>query len=70
MLYDCGLYYIGVFHDNCRNGMGFMIDSNGSYYKGEWTLDQPNGYGEYKDGNLNWVYKGKWKDGKKFELGQ
>lgn len=34
MLYDCGLYYIGVFHDNSRNGMGFMIDSNGSYYKG------------------------------------
>ena len=41
MLYDCGLYYIGMWQDNARNGFGYMIDLNGSFYKGEWRNDMP-----------------------------
>lgn len=69
MLYDCGLYYIGVWQDNFRHGMGFMIASDGAFYKGEWVNDMPAGYGEYKDGNLEWTYKGMWRNGKKEEQG-
>ena len=45
MLYDSGLYYIGMWQDNARSGFGYMIDLNGSSYKGEWRNDLPEGYG-------------------------
>lgn len=34
MLYDVGFYYVGCWRENCREGLGVMIDKNGSYYKG------------------------------------
>jgi hypothetical protein len=47
--------------------MGYMIDKNGNYYKGEWVKDEPHGYGEYYDyeNDYKWFYKGKWKNSKK-----
>jgi hypothetical protein len=62
-----GFYYVGCWQENCRYGMGYMIDKNGNYYKGEWVKDEPHGYGEYYDyeNDYKWFYKGKWKNSKK-----
>jgi hypothetical protein len=60
MLYDKGYYYLGCWLDNLRHGMGFMIGPDGGLYRGEWVTDYPKGYGEYKDGALEWCYRGKW----------
>ena len=73
MLYELqeqALYYIGCWQSNCKQGMGVMIDNYGSYFKGQWHNDEPNGYGEYKDTKNQRYYKGKWKNGKKEGLGE
>ena len=47
-----------------------MIDNFGSYYRGQWYNDEPNGYGEYYDTKNNRQYKGKWKNGTKEGQGE
>lgn len=66
MLYEPeGLYYIGGWIRNNRQGLGFMIYQDGSYYQGQWYLNQPHGVGAYFSPDRKWVYKGKWKNGVK-----
>lgn len=60
-----GLYYIGNFINGSRQGLGFMINSDGSYYQGEWYQNLPHGYGEYYNPDRTWIFKGKWKAGQK-----
>ena len=70
MLYQAGFYYIGGWNNHSRHGLGIMVDNNNNYYKGEWYLDEPNGYGQYYDLSSNWIYQGKWKNGMKDGKGE
>lgn len=71
MIYEVeGLYYIGNFINGSRQGLGYMINSDGSYYQGEWYQNLPHGYGEYYSPDRKWVYKGKWKAGQKEGVGE
>ena len=66
MVYEAeGLYYIGNWIKNAREGLGIMIYKDGSYYQGEWYVNKPHGYGEYYTPDRKWYYKGKWKEGVK-----
>ena len=48
MIYEQeGLYYIGSWVNNYRQGLGYMIYSDGSYYQGEWYQNQAYGNGLY-----------------------
>jgi hypothetical protein len=71
MVYEAeGLYYIGNWINGSRQGLGFMLYRDGSYYQGEWYQNQPHGYGEFYSPDRKWVYKGKWKVGAKEGLGE
>ena len=48
MIYEKeGLYYIGGWVNNYRQGLGYMFYGDVSYYQGEWNQNQPHGYGDY-----------------------
>lgn len=71
MLYETeGLYYIGNFINGSRQGLGFMVNADGSYYQGEWYQNLPHGYGEYYSPDRTWTFKGKWKAGLKDGVGE
>lgn len=71
MIYEPeGLYYVGSWNNNTRQGLGIMLYQDGSYYRGEWYQNQAHGYGEYFSADHKWNYKGKWRAGIKEGLGE
>ena len=53
--------YKGNYHSNLRHGSGEMFWCDGTFYKGNWLVDKPNGKGSLFDGME--VTKGLFKDG-------
>lgn len=58
-----GSWYIGeVSEDNIPDGIGYMLNSDGSYYEGKFLLGKPNGYGQLLS-QKGFVCSGEWKSG-------
>ena len=58
-----GVYYIGKWVNDKKEGQGVMINQDGSYYNGEWYKDKPHGKGEYFNPDESWSYSGRWRYG-------
>lgn len=69
LIYLNGDEYTGSFAHGHREGHGTMAYQNGDIYEGSWLQDCHDGYGTYTEKQTGNVYKGAFKDGKKYGAG-
>lgn len=63
--YSNGDEYSGEFKDGHRHGEGTYTGADGSFHKGTWENDIPNGYGTFYDSIANVQYYGNFINGKR-----
>ena len=62
IIFHDGIYYIGQFKDNLRNGKGILYYKNGNIlYEGEFVNGKREGQGKYFD-EFGTYYDGQWKN--------
>ncbi|KAL1304457.1 hypothetical protein AAFC00_003452 [Neodothiora populina] len=69
LIYLNGDEYTGNFHNGYREGAGKMVYQNGDVYEGSWKDDLHDGTGVFSEKRTGNVYKGCFKEGKKYGEG-
>jgi hypothetical protein len=76
-LFENGYVYTGFFKNGLRNGIGFQgITGGDDYYVGNWVNDKKEGYGNYRNGSIDYFgyFKNDQMDGEvayvNYETGQ
>lgn len=63
ILLSTGSWYIGeVSQESIPNGVGYMLNSDGSYFEGNFKAGKPNGYGQLLS-QKGMICSGDWEDG-------